>query len=105
MEEVERLRPRRRDECPDGGRPCPYVGCRFHLYLDVNERNGNIKFNFPGHEVWEIPATCALDVAAGSEELSLAGVGRFLNITRQRVRVVEESTLAKLREEARQWTD
>ena len=43
-------------------RPCPYVSCKHHLYLDVTEFGG-IKLNFPGLEVWELEETCALDVA------------------------------------------
>ena len=29
-------RPRARSECRDAKRPCLYVSCRYHLYLDVN---------------------------------------------------------------------
>ena len=56
-------RPRTRAECPDTSEgPCPWVSCKYHLYLDVNERTGSIKLNFPGLEVWELPDTCAVDV-------------------------------------------
>src|SRR5262245_7942442 len=44
VEDVER--PRNRSECRDGPRPCPWVACKHHLYLDINPRTGSIKLNF-----------------------------------------------------------
>src|SRR5689334_13616880 len=60
-EDVER--PKTRGECANTIRPCPFVSCSHHLYLDVNPETGAIKFNFPKLEVWEMPETCCLDVA------------------------------------------
>ena len=37
-------RPTTRVDCENGMRPCPWVGCRYHLYLDVDKR-GRISFN------------------------------------------------------------
>jgi hypothetical protein len=31
-------RPQSRGECKGGPRPCPWVGCRYHLLLDVGEK-------------------------------------------------------------------
>jgi hypothetical protein len=31
-------RPRTRAECKDEPRPCPWVACKHHLYLDINPR-------------------------------------------------------------------
>jgi hypothetical protein len=87
--------PRTRGECRDGKRPCPCVGCKYHLYLDVNERTGTIKLNFPDLEVWEMPISCALDVA-DSGGATLENVGAIMNITRERVRQIEVKALAKL---------
>jgi len=56
-------RPKTRAECLDGARPCPFVSCQHHLFLDVSPRTGAIKLNFPDLEVWEMTETCALDVA------------------------------------------
>jgi hypothetical protein len=92
-------RPRTRGDCLRMTRPCPFVSCKFHLYLDVNPDNGSIKLNFPDLEVWEIPATCALDIAdKGGTILEL--VGEVLNLTRERVRQIEDQALLQLREEA-----
>ncbi len=62
-DDMDYRRPRTRSECAEGVRPCPFVSCRYHLYLDVNPATGSIKINFPDLEVWEMPHTCALDIA------------------------------------------
>jgi hypothetical protein len=51
---TETPRPRTRAECVDHVGPCPWVACKFHLYLDINPENGSIKINFPGLEPWEV---------------------------------------------------
>ena len=61
--EVEERRPRSRADCANGPRPCMFISCKHHLYLDVNPSTGSIKLNFPDREVWELADTCALDVA------------------------------------------
>lgn len=79
-------RPRTRAECADGHRPCPFVGCKWHLYLDVLS-TGSIKFNFPDLEPDELEESCALDVAdRGSTTFD--EVGAIMNITRERVRQI-----------------
>jgi hypothetical protein len=90
-------RPQTRAECKGGPRPCLYVSCRFHLYLDVNPSTGSIKLNFPGLEPWELPETCALDIAERGG-LTLEEIGALMNVTRERARQVEESGLQKMRE-------
>lgn len=94
---IEEDRPSHRSECRLGERPCPYVSCKYHLYLDVNPRTGSIKLNFPGLEVWELTETCALDVADRGG-ITLEEVGELLNLTRERIRQVEAKGLDKLRE-------
>lgn len=96
LESLEHLRPAARGECRTASRPCPYVSCKFHLYLDVNPQTGSIKLNFPDLEVWEMSETCALDVADRGG-ITLEEVGALLNLTRERIRQVELSGLQKLR--------
>lgn len=92
-------RPQTRAQCEDAPRPCPYVGCRFHLYLDVSKR-GSIKLNFPHLEPEELEHSCALDVAE-SGGATLEQVGYLLNVVRERVRQLEDMAFRKLREAAR----
>jgi hypothetical protein len=88
-------KPRTRAECSDLPRPCPYVSCQHHLYLDVSARTGAIKLNFPDLEVWEMTETCALDVADRGGT-TLEEVGAIMNLTRERIRQVEVKGLARL---------
>jgi len=89
-------RPKTRSECAHGVRPCPYVSCKHHLYLDVNPETGSIKLNFPHLEVWEMEETCALDVAERGG-ITLEEVGEIMNLTRERIRQVEVRGLLKLK--------
>ncbi|HYO96080.1 MAG TPA: sigma factor-like helix-turn-helix DNA-binding protein [Polyangiaceae bacterium] len=91
-------RPRLRNECQNGPRPCPYVACRHHLYLDVSPSTGTIKLNFPDLEVWELAESCALDVAESGAQ-PLERTSTLLNVTRERVRQIEAVALAKLHAE------
>lgn len=91
-------RPRTRGECIDGPRPCPWVSCRYHLYVDA-QPSGTLKLNFPGvspDALDRLHDSCALDVAdRGHSTLEVVAVA--LNLTRERVRQVEVSALRKLR--------
>jgi hypothetical protein len=88
-------KPETRADCANGERPCPFVSCKHHLYLDVSARTGAIKLNFPDLEVWEMNETCALDVADRGGT-TLEEVGAIMNLTRERIRQVEVKGLAKL---------
>lgn len=88
-------RPRTRGDCADGPRPCPFSSCRYHLLLDVHPETGNIKLNFGHDDVERLPQTCALDVAENyAPTLDVAAY--HVNVTRERVRQIEERALAKL---------
>lgn len=92
-------RPKTRGDCVNSQRPCPFVGCKYNLYLDVS-RNGNIKFNFPDLEVWEMKHSCALDIADNvlyEEEMTLEHLGEILNLTRERVRIILLRICAKMK--------
>jgi hypothetical protein len=99
IQEIERSRPRSRADCANGPRPCMFIACKHHLYLDVNPATGSIKLNFPDKEVWELEHTCALDVA-DKGGITLEEVGSIMNLTRERIRQVETRGLAKLRDVA-----
>ncbi len=96
MREIEAQRPRSRADCANGARPCMFISCKHHLYLDVNPSTGSIKLNFPDKEVWELGETCALDVADRGG-ITLEEVGTIMNLTRERIRQVETRGLLRLR--------
>ena len=94
-------RPKTRADCKDMPRPCPFVSCRHHLYLDVNAKSGSIKYNFPnadpdapgGPDLALMPDTCSLDVADRGEHTH-EQLARFINVTtRERLRQIESAAL------------
>lgn len=95
-EHADVVRPKTPAECREGIRPCPFVGCEHHLYLDVSARTGAIKVNFPDLEPDELTESCALDVASRGGA-TLEEVGSIMNLTRERIRQIEVSGMAKMR--------
>ncbi len=79
------VRPTSRAECAPENvgalRPCPFVSCRHHLYLEVGD-NGNIHRNHAGKQPWELVESCSLDVAARGPSGARA-MGPILGMTRQ----------------------
>lgn len=97
-EEPSRIRlPMTRGDCVDAERPCPFVSCKHHLYLDVSPRTGSIKLNFPDLEPWELEHSCALD-AADRGGLTLEEAAERMNITRERLRQLEVKAFVSLRQ-------
>lgn len=95
LEIIDDAKPRTREDCHKMARPCLYVSCRHHLYLDVNEETGSVKLNFPDKEIWELEETCALDVAENGG-VTLEEAGQIMNLTRERIRQIEISGMRKL---------
>lgn len=86
-EEPLEQRPRTRGDCADAPRPCPWVGCRYHLAYEVSFAGG-LKERFPGKELEELEHTCALDVAdLGPQPLD--NVAFLMNVSAERVRQIE----------------
>ncbi len=90
-------RPRVRGDCATVPRPCPFLSCRHHLYLDVSERTGAIKLNFPDLEPDDLPSgrSCALDLADETGGATLEVVGEAINVTKERVRQIETVALER----------
>lgn len=90
-----------REACLTGVRPCVYVSCPNNLYLDVNENNGSITYNFPGLEPGQMKVSCVLDVAREGG-ITLEETGSNLNLTRERIRQIESSAMKKLQAAAKE---
>ena len=90
-------RPSCRGDCRGGQRPCPWVSCSHHLYLDVNPETGSIKINYPNLEPWELKETCSLDVAERGA-ITLEEVAEHMNLTRERVRQIEVRALINVKQ-------
>lgn len=90
-------RPKRRADCRDGPRPCPFVACKYHLFLDITEW-GSIQFNVDEDPavIEEMPHTCALDVADRGEH-TCAFVSEILSVTPANVQHIEDVALIKLK--------
>ena len=89
-------RPRTRGECIGDERPCPFVSCRHHLYLDVENGGTSVKLNFPDLEPDQLDHSCSLDVA-DEGGLTLDEVGRVMNVTRERIRQIGDKVLERVR--------
>lgn len=92
-EDVER--PLTRADCVNMPRPCPFVSCKHHLYLDANPDTGAITIRFPHLDVDEMAETCVLDVADRGSH-TLEEVGKIYGVVRERVRQIETMGLRSL---------
>ena len=100
---VGHLRPKNRSECVSGPRPCPFMGCRYHLALDVGPEKRGVRtvvvpkglMTDPAGVLSSMADTCALDVADRGPQ-TLDAVGQVLGVTRERIRQIEAKLVEKL---------
>lgn len=91
--------PKTRQDCSNIPRPCPFARCRHNTFLDINQSSGKLKIIFPN---CESPAdmkssNCSLDIVDERGMMTLEDIGRFMNITRERVRQIADAGMRKLR--------
>lgn len=93
----DRDRPRTRKDCVDGPRPCPWAGCRHHLFLNPDQ-GGNIHFPFGEDEeaLLHMAETCSLDVAARGAQ-TLESLAKMYGQSRQNFDQILNRALARLR--------
>jgi hypothetical protein len=85
------MRPKTRADCSASPRPCPWVSCRYHLYLEVTA-SGSLKLLSPHLDVLEMTETCALDVADRGGT-TLKKVGELFGVSLERARQDELEAL------------
>lgn len=105
-------RPKKRSECIDSARPCPWVTCRHHMLIwlvtiETKEIRPLPSLNLKGSKSSSdddmlvealaiMPNSCSLDLA-DSDERNREEVGAILGFTREHVRIIEERAFAKIR--------
>lgn len=85
-------RPKTWADCQDGPRPCPWVSCKHHLYIEVNPVTGSVQFPFGHLEIDQLKHTCSIDAALDGP-FTLEEVGELTNRTKERVRQIETKAL------------
>lgn len=99
---IQAQRPRTRGDCVDGPRPCPWVGCRHHLYLQIKS-NGALCAQ--PVEPWDLRHSCSLDVAEEAEDLRLVDLAEALGVTHQNVSLALEDAVRSFKREAAKIID
>lgn len=113
-------RPKTRKDCEQGARPCPFVGCKHSLVMEVvgsslkhvgvrdrdqESRTLSQRASLQRVDSWSdaliaalgaMPETCALDVA-DSDGATQQEVAEILNLSTERVSQIEKDGLRKLR--------
>lgn len=92
------VRPRRRADCGLVPRPCPWVGCRHHLAIDVVGRS---IIHHP-NALEDLEETCSLDVAERTSEsgavLSLYDIARLVGRRKETIVNENRGAIQALRE-------
>lgn len=91
-------RPKTRADCADVPRPCPYISCRHHLFLDVSFKK--LVFNSNAEDPTEMPAdaSCSLDIADRGVHTFPEMAELFRGgVTRQAIQFIERDAVTKLR--------
>jgi len=100
--------PKTREDCVNGPRPCPWISCRAHLFLDIGtrgkigRRSHVVKWHFGRNaDPTELPerASCALDLADDHAQtgMTIGEIGAVWKLHSERVRQIEVSAIRKVR--------
>jgi len=113
--DIEDERPKKRCDCKDGPRPCPWVMCAWHMlwlvksptyYRDNTAGNSEARAARHGTDediialIESLPHSCVLDICdLGKAELEI--IGKSIGTTRERVRQIEAKSLRKMKHHSR----
>lgn len=92
-------RPKKYSDCAavglgSPGRPCPYASCEHHAMFTIVD--GEYRLTYDTDEIDEMPFTCFAYESA--IPLTLESIGERLNISKERVRQIQNEALAKLKD-------
>lgn len=87
-------RPQYRCECENVPRPCPFVGCKYNLFLDV--RRNKIIENFESIEEMGM-LSCVLDGIDEKGHMKLEEISKIYSLSRERIRQIIEHGLRRMR--------
>jgi hypothetical protein len=102
--------PSSRAECRDGERPCPYVRCKWHLWLVLGSDRPGRRYDGrtpptalrPAWLEDPMPPCCTLDIAERAEALddpgSIRELAAAIGLKPSRIHDIIATALAKLRE-------
>ena len=82
-------RPKIRADCAQVPRPCPFVGCRYNMNIDVLS-TGGLRWRQPERN------NCALDLAEKGP-YTLDEIGKVMGVSRERIRQEINEAFRKLR--------
>lgn len=88
-------KPKTRADCPPANEPCPYLNCRYHLWVDVT-RKGEVR---ESRVFGDLEHTCALNEVdkVGSDKSTLETVSQAMHCSRQRIDQLVQEALKKAR--------
>jgi hypothetical protein len=100
---LEAERPRRRGDCVDGLRPCPWVSCRYHL---AHERIRRLSADDAVDAIERMDETCTLDLADHGGR-NVQAIANALGVSRPLIDFNLLIGLVKLRERTTrdQWDE
>lgn len=84
--------PDTRAGCADIPRPCPFIRCKYNLFMDVEHK----RMKFYGDDPLEMEHSCALDEAEQGG-MKLDQICKIYGLSRERIRQIVEHALRQMR--------
>jgi hypothetical protein len=93
---LDNTRPKTRNDCKGIHRPCPWVGCKYNMFIDIG-RNGRIIYNNTYKSPLDMPCdkSCLLDIVEKYGGQTLDAIGDMISVSRERVRQIEAKAIEK----------
>ena len=98
---LDMIRPKTYEDCLEVGwgtkeNPCPFVGCKNHLFLEINEL-GELKFPHKKKDFDEIDETC-LNRAIENGPLDFQQITNLIGVVRERARQIKNEAKEKIKQ-------